>query len=110
MKKNLYELYLISREFPNGTFTSQELLSIFGYSKNSSIYGGCNIHYFAQRICYEHPTWFWRIRDIVAIDPSLININYDAAVIPGPNGKNLRLINRNEAPFYLLKEYGGPVI
>ena len=76
--KNLYDLYLISREFPNGTFTSQEILKIFGYSEKSSLRGGCQIYYFAQRLAYEHPRWFWRVRNIVAIKASLIDINYNA--------------------------------
>ena len=108
--KSLYDLYLLAREFPNGTFTSKELLRIFGYSKNSSLNWGCQILYFAQRLVYTHPRWYWRIRDVVAIKPSLINIDYDAPVIPGPDNKQLRLVNRNEAPFYLLKEYGGPIV
>lgn len=109
-KKNLYDLYLISREFPNGTFTSKEILQIFGYSDKSSLKGGCQIYYFAQRLLYNHPRWFWKVRNMVAIKASLINIDYDAPVIPGPNNEPLRLVNRNEAPFYLLKEYGGPII
>ena len=109
-KKNLYDLYLISREFPNGTFTSKELLSIFGYSSKSNLVSGCPIQYFAERLMYKHPRWIWKVRDVVAIQSSLVKIEYDAPVIPGPNGEKLRLINRNEVPFYLLTEYGGPVI
>jgi len=109
MKNSLYDLYLISREFPNGTFTTKELLKLFGYSKNSKIQDS-KIYYFAERYIYSHPTWIWKVKDIVAIKPSLINIDYDALTIKGPDKKNLRLINRKEAPFYLLKEYGGPII
>ena len=108
--KSLYSLYLISREFPNGTFTSKELLRIFGYSNESKLRSDSQILYFVERLVYTHPRWYWRIRDVVAIKPSLINIDYDAPVIPGPDNKPLRLVNRNEAPFYLLKEYGGPIV
>lgn len=110
MKNSLYDLYLISREFPNGIFTTQELLSIFGYSNTSKVKVGCKMLYFVQRTHYKHPWWFWQVRDVVAIKSSLININYDAPVIPGPNKETLRVVPRDQAPFYLLKEYGGTVI
>lgn len=109
-QKNYYDLYLISREFPNGTFYTQELLQIFGYSKNSSPVDS-KINYFVDRFSYNHPKWIWKVRNIVAIKPFLIqHIDYDPLVIPGPNKESLVLVHRYEAPFYLLKEYGGPVI
>ena len=110
MKNSLYDLYLISREFPNRIFDTQELLNIFGYSDKTSVKAGCKMLYFVGRYIYKAPKWFWKVRDVVAIKSSLINIKYDAPFIPGPNREALRLIPRDQAPFYLLKEYGGTVI
>lgn len=108
-QKSYHDLYLISRKFPGETFYAQELLQIFGYSKNTNPEYS-KISYFAEKYAYKHPSWLWKIRDVVAIKPSLINIVRDVPHITGPNKEVLRLIPRNEAPFYLLKEYGGPII
>jgi len=90
-KKNLYDLYLISREFPNGTFTSKELLSIFGYSSKSNLVSGCPIQYFAERLMYKHPRWIWKVRDVVAIQSSLVKIEYDSTSYSGTQWRKIKI-------------------
>jgi hypothetical protein len=125
-RKTYWDIYLIIRNYKGkDLLKTNEVLKIFGYSKNTYI-NNTKAYPFIQLIAYEHPFQYWKIRNnevaVLYKDlPDVIkkrigsltrNIHHTSHYfnIIDPDDKIRYFINEDQIPFWKLAKYGGYII